>query len=143
MRKTPTKVRNCMQSPGLRPVISLAGNFYKCAAKPCRMHKNIHVYVIFMLQQRTLPCPGFTRAIGGRYFSGWGIFPGSCSDFGSIRTAASDSEGRWFESSRAYVKIPRNLRDSGGLVCFGEGAEKCMRYMVGAHDSCSQLIDKQ
>ena len=26
-----------------------------------------------------------------------------------IALISSDSEGRWFESSRAYVKIPRNL----------------------------------
>jgi len=29
---------------------------------------------------------------------------------------SSDSEGRWFESSRAYVEIPRNLARFRGIV---------------------------
>ena len=47
--------------------------------------------------------------------------------FESIRTFVlftnSDSEGRWFESSRAYVKIPRNLARFRGVFVFGDMRE--------------------
>ena len=43
----------------------------------------------------------------------------------------SDSEGRWFESSRAYMKVPRNLARFRGFFVFEDRAGKCMRYMVG------------
>ena len=36
------------------------------------------------------------------------------------RVSDSDSEGRWFESSRAYVKIPRNLARFRGVFVFGD-----------------------
>ena len=45
----------------------------------------------------------------------------------------SDSEGRWFESSRAYVKIPRNLARFRGIGLFWGEGRICMRYTVGVH----------
>jgi hypothetical protein len=39
------------------------------------------------------------------------------------------------------VKIPRNLARFRGFFVLGDGAEKCMRYMVGVHSDTLYRMD--
>ena len=123
MQKIPTQNRNRMQSLRLTRLKPFAGNFYKYAGKPCYSAQNYICATksdfhgsVGLTATHLPPWPGALWAAWGQDFSGGVHFctPNqTVQDSSHYKHHTTSLKVAGIESSRAYVRIPRNLLHGG------------------------------